>query len=183
MRMPARSRFMVITAGVAVGLTALGTFSAPLAGAASKAVQIGNFTSVTVPSGWKVSHPEAGKLAITKNSPHAVIEIEAAPGETGTVVANETTNVTQFMSGFGMTHVKVTAKQSEQIPGGGKFDEAATETYTGQYQGTKLGGAAVMYQNSKTGDAAFAIVVAQQSDKPKLKKAVNQMFNSIAADK
>jgi hypothetical protein len=168
-------------AGVAAGLAA-GVLVAPMAGAASKTIQIGNATAVTVPSGWTVSHPGTGKVGLTHVSPHAVIEIAAGPGETGTAVANDTANFNDFAKGFGMKHVKTSGKQSAQIPVGGKFDEVASLTYVGTYQGQTLGGVAVEYQNSKTGDGAFAIVVAKQSDKSKLKKTVDQMFESIATN-
>jgi hypothetical protein len=169
---------VVLAAGI--GITAVALLPAPLAGAAGKTVQVGNNTAVVVAPGWSAGKAQAGKLAITHKSPHAVIEVAAFNGVTGTAASSDATNLSQFITGFGLTKVKQSNKQSAQIPGGGQFDSAASITYTGSYQGQKLGGVAVEYQNTTTGDGAFAIVIAEQSDKSKLKKAVNQMFASIA---
>jgi hypothetical protein len=175
-------RAAVLTAGVAVGLAAFGSIGVLPAGASSKTVQIGNATAVSVPSGWTVSHPATGKVGLTHSSPKAVIEIAAGAGETGTVAANEGTNFSEFVKGFGMTHVKAGPKKTAQVPGGGKFDQASSIIYTSKYEGQTLGGIAVEYQNSTTGDGAFAVVVANQSDKSKLKKVVDQILASIATN-
>jgi hypothetical protein len=168
--------------GITLGLGAVAVLPASMAAAAGKTVQIGNNTAVTVAPGWTASTPKGGKLGLTHTSPQAVVEIAAGAGETGTVDSNRTTNVNGFMTGFGMKQVKVSAPQAAQIPGSGKFNELSSVTYTGKYQGQKLGGVAVEYQNTTTGDGAFAIVVAKQSDKSKLRTAVNQMFQSIATN-
>ena len=55
-------------------------------------------------------------------------------------------------------------------------------TYVGTFEGQTLGGLAIEYQNSTTSDGAFAIVIAKQSDKPKLKNVISQMFESIATN-
>lgn len=173
---------------VAAGVVGLGLGAALIlpsaapASAKSKIVQIGNNTAIAVPSGWAVSHDNPLQLGLTHKSPHAVIEVAALTAQSGSVATNGTANFNQFASGFGLTHIKTSDKSSGQIPGELKFDEGASVTYTAKYQGQTLGGLAVEYQNSVTGDGAFAVVIAKQSDKPKLKKMVNQMFNSIAAN-
>jgi hypothetical protein len=173
---------------VVAGVLGLGLGAAlvlPMAAAASaksKIVQVGNNTAIAVPPGWSVSHDNPLQLGLTHNSPHAVIEVAALTAQTGSVVTNGMANFNQFASGFGLTHIKESNKSSGRIPGNLKFDEGASVTYTAKYQGQTLGGLAVEYQNSTTGDGAFAVVIAKQSDKPKLKKMVNQMFNSIAAN-
>ncbi len=174
-------RSLLVGLGVIAGIAAL--VPATGAGAASgKTVNFGNNTEITVAPGWSIGKVNDGKLGITKNSPHAVIEVASGTGETGSVTTNGNTNFSQFAKGFGLKSIKVSGRQTAQIPGGGKFDEASSLTYTGNYQGQKLGGLAIEYQNSTNGDGAFAIVIAKQSDKAKLKKAVSQMFESIATN-
>jgi hypothetical protein len=174
-------RSLLVGLGVIAGMAVMGPASG--AGAASgKTVNFGNNTEITVAPGWSIGKVTDGKLAITKNSPHAVIEVASGAVETGSVTTNDNTNFSQFAKGFGLKGIKISGRQTAQIPGGGKFDEASSVTYTGNYQGQKLGGLAVEYQNSTSGDGAFAIVIAKQSDKPKLKSVISKMFQSIATN-
>ena len=156
--------------------------SASVSASKAKTFTIGNHTEITVAAGWVAGKVKGDKLGISHVSPKAIIEVAVAKGETGSVAANGMANLQGFASGFGLTNVKTTLQQTAKIPGGGKFNQAASITYTGTYLGHTLGGLVVEYQNTKTTDGAFAIVVAQQSGKPKLKKAVNEMFRSIATN-
>jgi hypothetical protein len=78
--------------------------------------------------------------------------------------------------------VKKTGVQSVQIPGEGEFNEVYSFTYTGTYGKLNMGGLVAEFQNSSTGNAAFAVAIAQQKDKSKLKGAVNSILNSLAAN-
>ncbi|HEY1827426.1 MAG TPA: hypothetical protein VGF87_05365 [Acidimicrobiales bacterium] len=69
-----------------------------------------------------------------------------------------------------------------QIPGEGEFNEVYSFTYTGTYGKLNMGGLVAEFQNSSTGNAAFAVAIAQQKDKSKLKGAVNSILNSLAAN-
>ncbi|HEY1827425.1 MAG TPA: hypothetical protein VGF87_05360 [Acidimicrobiales bacterium] len=77
--------------GTALGAGLLATAALPggMAGAASKQVQVGNGTAVSVPKGWVAGKASGGKLQITHKSPQCVIEIvtgtnvSASPPEPG----------------------------------------------------------------------------------------------------
>jgi hypothetical protein len=177
-----RIRSTVVGLGLVLAVGASVMVPATLAGAAKgKTVNFGNNTEITVAPGWSIGKVKDGKLALTKSSPHAVIEV-ASGTETADVTTAVATGFSQFATGFGLKSVKVSGKQTAQIPGGGKFDEASSLTYTGKFEGQMLGGLAIEYENTTTSDAAFAIVIAKQSDKPKLQKAISQMFESIATN-
>jgi hypothetical protein len=174
----------VLGAAVAVAVAAAAiVIPAGWAGAAAgRTINFGNHTEVTVAAGWSAGNVKAGKLALTKSSPHAVVEVASERGETGTVTANDSAHLNQFTHGFGLQHVKVSGSETAKIPGSRKFTQAASLDYSGTFGGQTLAGLAVEYQNPKTGDAACAIVIAKQSDRPKLEKAVDQMFESIATN-
>jgi hypothetical protein len=174
-------RSVLLGAGIALGALAGAVVPATLAGAANKTVLV-HGTSVTVAKGWLAGKPSSGKLEITHKSPKGVIEIDTGTGVTSSPQAQGTLNFNSFTQGFGLKSPKMVGSQNSTIPGSGRFDEVWSVTYTGKYQGTTFGGLAAEFQNTKTGVACFAIVIAKQSDKPKLKNAVNQMFNAIAND-
>ncbi len=170
----------VITGGAvaAVILPAIGAGAG--AAAAPKTVLIGNGTTVVVPKGWSAGKPSGGKIEITHNSPNAVMAIEAGTGVTASPMTQGQATFKSFIQGFGLKSLKVMGSQNTSRPGEGKFNEAWSESYTGKHQGQLFGGLVAEFQNTTTGDACFAVVIAKQSDKPKLKNAVNQMFDSVA---
>jgi hypothetical protein len=175
-----RVRAVLLGCGIAMGALASAVMPATLAGAATKSVLIGNGTSVTIASGWSAGKPSGGVLDVTHKSPNAVLAIEVETGVTASTQAQGNAVFSSLEKQLSLAKVKVMGLQSSAIPGTGKFNEAYGFTYTATRRGQKLGGIVVQLQNSKTGDGCFAIVVAKQSDKPKLKNAVNLMLNSLA---
>jgi hypothetical protein len=176
------ARAVTLAAGIAMGALAGAVVPAAVAGAASKSVLIGNGTSVTIAKGWTAGTPSGGVLDVSHKSPNAVLAIDVETKLTAAPQAEATGVFSSIEQQFGLTKVKVTGSQSGTIPGTGKFNEAYSFTYTGTHKGTKLGGIVIQLENSTTGDGCFAVVVAKQSDKPKLKNAVNQMLNSLASN-
>lgn len=150
------------------------------AGAAAKVVSLGSGISVTVPSGWSAGKPSGGALQVSHKTPRAVASFKTGSGLTGPVAQEASATFTSYAKGFGLKNTKVTGTQTTQLTGSALFDEGTSFTYTGRYQGQTLGGLVAYYENSKTGLACFAIVIAKPSDKPKLKKAVVSMFESVA---
>lgn len=148
----------------------------------AKTINIGNHTEITVAPGWVAGKVKGAKLGLSHASPKAIIEVAVGTGETGSVATNGMANLQGFATGFGLTKVTSNLEQTAKIPGGGTFNEAASITYSGNYMGQSLGGLVVEYQNSKTTDGAFAIVIAQPNAKAKLKKDINSMFKSLATN-
>jgi hypothetical protein len=173
-------RSILAASTILCGALVAAVIPAAVAGAAGKTVLVGNGTSVLVPKGWAAGKPTGGKIQLTHEKPKAVLAVETGTGVTASPQTQGQTTFNSFVKGFPLKSVKKTDVQNSAIPGGGKFDEAWSETYTGKYQGKTLGGIVVQLQNSKTGDAVFAIAIAEQKDKPKLKSSVNQIVNSLA---
>jgi hypothetical protein len=162
-------------------LTASTLPGAVASAAISKTSLVGNGTSVVVAKGWIAEKPQAGNEELIHLSPKAVIAIETATGITVSPQAQAQVKLDSVAKAFLMKSVKVTNAQISQIPGNGKFDEVYSFTYTGKHKGN-YGGLAAEFQNSKTGDACFAMSIAAVSEKSKLKNSINQIINSVASN-
>jgi hypothetical protein len=87
----------------------------------------------------------------------------------------------QYAKGFGLKHLQASTPEQLSAPGPG-FDQISQISFSGTRQGKKFIGAAVEFQNSTTGNGAFAAVIGYRGSKSALKKSANAMFNSIPAD-
>jgi hypothetical protein len=176
------ARTVLLASGITLGSLAGAVLPASLASAATKTVLIGNGISVTIAKGWTAGKVSGGVLDVTHKSPNAVLAIEVETGVTATPQVQGNGVFNSLKSQFGLGKPKIIGPQNSTIPGTGKFDEAYSFVYTATHKGQTLGGVVVELQNSKTGDGCFAISVAKQSDKSKLKNAINQMVNTLAAN-
>jgi hypothetical protein len=105
----------------------------------------------------------------------------AAGTVTATVNQAATGHLQQYAKGFGLKYLKASTPQQLSAPGPG-FDQLSQVNFSGTRSGKKFIGAAVEYQNSTTGNGAFAAVIGYAGSKSALKKSANAMFNSILAD-
>lgn len=171
------ARVLAIAAFAAAGCA---LWVAPAA-AAGKEVKLANGVAVTVASGWAVSNKGANSVTLSHGSPKATFSVLAA-GKVGVAVTEaDTVHLNQFVQGFGLKHVKSSAAQKISTSAS-SFDQAAQITFSGTIDGQKVVGAAVEYQNSTTGNGAFAAVIGTPAAKTALKKPVNNMFNSVISD-
>ncbi|HEY2214819.1 MAG TPA: hypothetical protein VGH31_07170 [Acidimicrobiales bacterium] len=146
-----------------------------------KVINLGNNIEVTVAKGWTAGRVIAGKVALSNEASHAVLEIVTGPSTAATVTSTLQTNFTQFAAGFELTHAKITSPESGQISGK-VFNEAASFAYTAIFKKQKLGGVAIEYQNTTTKVGAFAIVLAKQAYVSKIKPAAGQMLKSLVTN-
>ena len=148
---------------------------------AGKVINLGNNIEVTVAKGWTAGQVSAGKVAISNESSHAVLEIITGASQTTSVTSTLQIDFAQFEKGFELTHPKLTNQQSGQV-GGPVFNELASFAYTAIFKKEKLGGVAIEYQNTTTKVGAFAIVLVKQAYLSKIKPAAGQMLKSLVTN-
>jgi len=173
----ATSLAIVLTAGIGA---ALGSVGALPAGAAT-VVSISNGVGVTPAAGWTASQTTTNTVTLEHTKPLGEFSLLAAGTVTDTVAQADKIHLAQYAQGFGLKSLKPGAPQQATVPGP-TFDQVATIAFTAKRGGLKYTGLAAEYQNSKTGNGAFAVVISYPSSKAALKKGANSMFSSIISD-
>ncbi len=148
---------------------------------AGKVINLGNNIEVTVAKGWTAGQVVGGKVALSNEANHAVLEIITGASTATAVTSTLLTNFTQFEAGFQLTHAKITNRQTGQVSGP-VFNELASFAYTAIFKKQKLGGVAIEYQSTTTKVGAFAIVLAKQAYVSKIKPAAGQMLKSLVTN-
>jgi len=167
----------VVTAGIGV---AVGPVAASLAGAAT-VVSISGGVGVTPAAGWTVSQTTTNTVTLQHKKPLGEFSLLAAGTVTDTVAQADSIHLSQYAQGFGLKSLKPGAPKLTTVPGP-TFDQVATIAFTAKRNGSKYTGLAAEYQNSKTGNGAFAVVISYPASKGALKKSANSMFTSIISD-
>jgi hypothetical protein len=172
------ARVLALAACVSAG----SAISAAPASAAAKEIHLANGVTVSVAPGWIVGNKGADNVTLGHRSPPASFNVLATGPIQLPVTQAATLHMSQFAKGAGLKHLKTSAPQ-EINTSASSFDQAVQITFSGTTKGgTKLVGAAVEYQNSETGNGAFAAVLGTPAAKTVLKQPVNAMFNSVIAD-
>jgi hypothetical protein len=148
------------------------------ASAAGRSVQLANGVSMTVSAGWSVQKNGANTATVTHASPPAEFSLLATGKVGATVNQALQVHITQYAQGFGLKHLHYSSPEQVST-GAANFDQASQTDFSGTHNGQKLIGAAVEYQNSETGNGAFAAVIGTAAAKRQLKKSANAMFNSV----
>ncbi len=166
-----------LAVAVAAGVGGSGLLALPASGAA-RVVQLASGVSVTVAPGWSVQTTTANTATIIHRKPAGAFSVLATGTVTATVSQALKIHITQFAQGAGLKHLRYSTPQPIST-GAANFDQASQLTFSGTAGGLHLSGAAVEYQNSETGNGAFAAVIGPPSSKGPLKKSANAMFNSL----
>ncbi len=148
------------------------------ASAAGRSIQLTNGVSMTAVAGWSVHKNSSDTVTVAHVNPPTEFSLLATGTVGATVNQALQAHITQYAQGFGLKHLHYSAP--DQIStGAANFGEASSLTFTGTRGGKNYTGAAVEYQNSKTGNGAFAAVIGSSAAKRQLKAGTNAMFNSV----